>query len=63
MEPGLPRNFRTCIIKRGRNREAGVVDVISELTNQILLPKTRIVADSAFSGEWRCVHANSLCFG
>ena len=35
---------------------------IKELTNQILLPRTRIVADSAFSSEWRCVHANSLCF-
>ena len=27
-----------------------------ELTNQILLPRTRKVADSAFSSEWRCVH-------
>ena len=30
---------------------------IKELTNQILLPGTRLVADSAFSSEWRCVHA------
>ena len=36
--------------------------VIKELTNQILLPRTKLVADSAFSSEWRCVHANSLCF-
>ena len=35
---------------------------IKELTNQILLPGFRAVADSAFSSEWRCVHANSLCF-
>ena len=32
---------------------------IKELSNQILLPGS---ADSAFSSEWRCVHANSLCF-
>ena len=35
---------------------------IKELTDQILVPRTRILADSAFSSGWRCVHANSLCF-
>ena len=35
---------------------------IKELTNQILLPGNRAVADRAFSSEWRCVHTNSLCF-
>ena len=30
---------------------------IKELTNQIRVPRTRILADSAFSSGWRCVHA------
>ena len=35
---------------------------IKELTNQILLPRTRILADSAFSSGWRCVHAKNAPF-
>ena len=30
---------------------------IKELTNRIRVPRTRILADSAFSSGWRCVHA------
>ena len=37
---------------------------IKELTNQILLPRTRVLADSAVSSGWRCIHAkdNSSAF-
>ena len=37
---------------------------IKEFTNQIRIPRTRILADSAFSNGWRCMHAkdNSLAF-
>ena len=30
---------------------------VKELINQIVLPRTRIVANSAFSSEWRGMHA------
>ena len=63
------RNFRARIIKRGREAGERVQQMllvfmifIKEVTNQILLPGNRALADSAFSSEWRCVHANSLCF-
>ena len=37
---------------------------IKELTNQIRVPRTRMLAVSAFSSGWRCVHAkdNSSAF-
>ena len=37
---------------------------IKELTNQIRVPRTRILADSVFSSGWRCVPAkdNSSAF-
>ena len=35
---------------------------MKELTNQILLPRPRIVADSVFLSEWRCVHAAFALF-
>ena len=30
---------------------------IKELTNQLQVPRIRILADSAFSSGWTCVHA------
>ena len=37
---------------------------IKELTNQIRVPRTRILADIAFLSGWQCVHAknNSSAF-
>ena len=37
---------------------------MKELTNQIRVPRTRILADSAFSSGWRYMHAkdNSSAF-
>ena len=37
---------------------------IKELTNQIRVPRTRILADSAFSSGWRCMRTkdDSLAF-
>ena len=37
---------------------------IKEFTNQIRVPRTRILPDSAFSNGWRCMHAkdNSSAF-
>ena len=59
--PARTISARAHIIKRGREAEERVWQMllvfmifIKELTNQILLPRTRIVADSAFSSEWRC---------
>ena len=59
------RNFRTRIIKRGQDREKGsssIHDIHERIDQSDFTARFPGSADSAFSSEWRCVHANSLCF-